>query len=294
MSKSKRGLGRGLDALLGSATADAGSTSSESTGFDSAERIRMLPIEQIQPGRYQPRTGMDREKLEELAASIRVHGIVQPIVVRPIGLDRFELIAGERRWRAAQLASLRDVPAIVRDIPDQATVAIALIENIQREDLSPLEEAQALKRLIDEFDLTHAQAAEAVGRSRTAISNLLRLLELTGPVRTLLDERKLEMGHARALLTLPEDLQKRLALAAVAEGWSVRQMEAEVRRAQAPAKALPTSRAGAKDPDISRLERELGERIGAAVQIDHARGRGKLVINYHSLDALEGILARIR
>lgn len=286
MAAKKRGLGRGLDALLG----DAGSSASDEQS--SHENVNTLPIEAIQPGRYQPRTGMDPQRLEELAASIRVHGVVQPVVVRPIGPGRYELIAGERRWRASQLAGLRDVPAVVKSIPDQAAVAIALIENIQREDLNPLEEAAALKRLIDEFDLTHQEAAEAVGRSRAAVSNLLRLLELAPEVREYIEQRKLEMGHARALLSLPIGLQLKLAREAADQGWSVREMEARVRAAQQAPKQKPAPRA---DANIQQLERELGEKLSAQVEIQHRRGgKGKLVIGYSSLDELDGILARIR
>jgi ParB family chromosome partitioning protein len=284
MSAKKRGLGRGLDALLGDA-APAEPVANEST--------TTLPVESLQPGRYQPRTGMDPERLAELAASIRVHGVVQPVVVRRIGANRYEIIAGERRWRAAQQAGLHDIPVVVRDIPDQAAIAIALIENIQREDLNPLEEAQALKRLIDEFDLTHQDAADAVGRSRAAVSNLLRLLELAPEARRLLEAKKIDMGHARALLTLPTLLQVRLATQAAEHGWSVRELEAEARKAQAQPKAAATK--PRRDVNVQTLENELSERLAARVAIQQGRGgRGKLVIGYNSLDELDGILARIR
>lgn len=283
----KRGLGRGLDALLGF------TGNSEPTAETAAPLpTNALPIEQLQPGRYQPRTGMDPERLAELAASIRAHGIVQPIVVRRLGAERYEIVAGERRWRAAQQAGLRDVPVVLRDIPDQAAIAIALIENIQREDLNPLEEAQALKRLIDEFDLTHQAAADAVGRSRAAVSNLLRLLELAPEVRVLVDQRKLDMGHARALLTLPHALQIQLARQVAEQGLSVRELEALARRAQAAPAAKPAPRV---DANVAQLERDLSERLSAPVAIQQGRGgRGKLVISYHSLDELDGILGRIQ
>ncbi len=283
----KRGLGRGLDALLGF-------TGNSEPTVETAEPLptNALPIEQLQPGRYQPRTGMDPERLTELAASIRAHGIVQPIVVRRLGAERYEIVAGERRWRAAQQAGLRDVPVVLRDIPDQAAIAIALIENIQREDLNPLEEAQALKRLIDEFDLTHQAAADAVGRSRAAVSNLLRLLELAPEVRVLVDQRKLDMGHARALLTLPHALQIQLARQVAEQGLSVRELEALARRAQAAPAAKPAPRV---DANVAQLERDLSERLSAPVAIQQGRGgRGKLVISYHSLDELDGILGRIQ
>ncbi|MBK8069232.1 MAG: ParB/RepB/Spo0J family partition protein [Rhodanobacteraceae bacterium] len=284
MSAKKRGLGRGLDALLGDA-APAEPVANENT--------TTLPVESLQPGKYQPRTGMDPERLAELAASIRVHGVVQPVVVRRIGASRYEIIAGERRWRAAQQAGLHDIPVVLRDIPDQAAIAIALIENIQREDLNPLEEAQALKRLIDEFDLTHQDAADAVGRSRAAVSNLLRLLELAPEARRLLEAKKIDMGHARALLTLPTLLQVRLATQAAEHGWSVRELEAEARKAQAQPKTAAAK--PRRDVNVQTLENELSERLAARVAIQQGRGgRGKLVIAYNSLDELDGILARIR
>ncbi len=282
MSK-KRGLGRGLDALLGDAAASP---------ERAPEASSTLPVEALQPGRYQPRTGMDPDKLAELAASIRVHGVVQPVVVRRIGNERYEIIAGERRWRAAQQAGLAEVPVVVRDIPDQAAIAIALIENIQREDLNPLEEAQALERLIDEFDLTHQAAADSIGRSRAAVSNLLRLLELAPEARKLLEQRRIDMGHARALLTLPPLLQARLAAQAAEQGWTVRQLEAEARRAQEQPRSKATPR---RDANLLALENELSEKLGAKVAIEASRkGSGKLVIGYGSLDELDGILARIR
>ena len=281
MASKRRGLGRGLEALLG-----------DSGGANEQQSVVDLPIEKIQPGRYQPRTQINQDKLAELAASIKAQGLVQPVVVRPIAGDRYEPIAGERRWRAAQLASLRVIPAIVREVPDQAVVAMALIENIQREDLSALEEALALKRLIEEFDLTHQAAADAVGRSRAAVSNLLRLLELEPAVRNLVEHKRLEMGHARALLAMHGSAQVMLAEEAAVKEWSVRETEAAVRRALAAPKVAAPKQA---DPDVNQLERELSERLAASVAIKHKRGgKGQLVIRYASLDELDGILARIK
>ena len=290
MAVKKRGLGRGLDALLGGGAGDAGGREEAL-----ADSLRTLPIEQLQPGKYQPRSHMDPERLSELADSIRSQGLIQPIVVRPVAGGRFEIIAGERRWRAAQLAALREVPVVVRAADDHAALAMALIENIQREDLNPLEESQALKRLVDEFGLTHQQAAEAVGRSRAAVSNLLRLLELPAVIRGFVERGELEMGHARALLTLPEAQAVALARQAAADGWTVREVE---RRAAALARgAKAPSRPARKpaDADVAALERELGEVLNARVSVQPGRGgRGKLVVAYHSLDELEGILERIR
>lgn len=287
----KRGLGRGLDALLGSLDGDADSAPAAA----SPEILQHLPVGAIQPGKYQPRQAMDPEKLEELAASIRAQGVIEPVVVRAVGAGRYELIAGERRWRATQLAGLAEIPALVREVDDRAVVAIALIENIQREELTPLEESQALKRLIDEFDLTHAQVAEAVGRSRAAVSNLLRLMELPAEIKALLEARKLDMGHARALLTLPPKQAIELARQAAEHGWSVRELEEAVRVSQEEPRGKAKKAAAARDANIDALERDLSERIGARVSIAHGRqGRGKLTIHYHSLDELDGILARIR
>ena len=283
----KRGLGRGLDALLG------GDGDATASGAQEGE-LRLLPIQQIQPGKYQPRRHWDDEALEQLAASIKAQGLIQPVVVRALGKDRYELIAGERRWRAAQRAHLAELPALVKQVSEAAVPAMALIENIQREDLNPLEEAVALSRLIDEFSLTHQHAAEAVGRSRAAVSNLLRLTELPASIKKLLDAGKLEMGHARCLLTLPEATAEALALEAARNLWSVRELEEAARRAQAAphGKARhPTPR----DPNITTLERELGERLATRVELAQGRGgRGKLVIHYHSNDELEGILGKIR
>ena len=287
MAAKKRGLGRGLDALIGS--------SSEPVTMEQEGELRTLPITKIQPGKYQPRQTMNNERLEELADSIRAQGLIQPIVVRQIKNDRFEIIAGERRWRAAQLAQMSEIPALVKEVPDQTVVAMALIENIQREELTPLEEAQALQRLIDEFELTHQQVAEAIGRSRAAVSNLLRLMELPAEIKRLLEERKLDMGHARALLTLPELQALSLARQAAANNWSVRELEEAAR--QVPTKKKNGTRVSnnERDPNIAALERELAEKLAARVQVLHSRaGRGKLVIQYHSLDELDGILERIR
>lgn len=284
----KRGLGRGLDALLGSE--DEGSPSV----IGQEGELRMLPIQQIQPGKYQPRRHWNDEALDELAASIKAQGLIQPIVVRAIGKNSYELIAGERRWRAAQRAQMSELPALIKSVPEAAVPAMALIENIQRQDLTPLEEADALQRLIDDFTLTHQQAADAVGRSRASVSNLLRLTELPASIKKLLDDGKLEMGHARCLLTLPERVAEGLALEAARNGWSVRELEEAARRVQgAPkgkAKASPP-----RDANVADLERELSERFAARVELASGRGgRGKLVIHYHSNDELDGILGKIR
>jgi len=291
----KRGLGRGLEALLGPKAAAEVPALEPMPG----EALRTLPIDALRPGRYQPRRAMDADKLAELAESIRAQGVIQPIVVRALPDRTYEIIAGERRWRASKQAGLAEVPVVVREVDDRTVVAMALIENIQREDLNPLEEAQALQRLIDEFDLTHAQAAEAVGRSRAAVSNLLRLLELPPAIRALLEQRKLEMGHARALLTLSPDLATRLAHEAAEHGWSVR--EVEHRAAQFAAGKVPTTtkrKTGGKasaSPDIASLENELSELLGSKVTIAHGRGgKGRLVIHYANLDALDGVLERLR
>jgi len=288
MAAKKRGLGlgRGLDALLG------GESDAPASTIDADGELRTLVIHSIQPGKYQPRHAMDPERLDDLAASIRAQGVIQPVVVREIAKDRYELIAGERRWRAAQKAGLTEIPAIVKVVADQAVVAMALIENIQRENLSPLEEAQALSRLIQEFHLTHQETAEAVGRSRASVSNLLRLLELPAEIKRLLDERKLDMGHARALAALPEERATWLALQAAEHGWSVRELEEAARRAETRPKGKVKA-AAARDPNIASLERDLAEKLATRVSIAHAKnGRGKLVIHYHSIDELDGILER--
>ena len=301
MSVKKPALGRGLGALLGEATArQLASSTAVRPAERPAEELIRVPLDLLQRGKYQPRLDMRPESLAELAESIKAQGIVQPIVVRPLGLagptesQRYEIIAGERRWRAAQLAGLAEIPAIVRQVPDEAAVAMALIENIQRENLNPLEEARALERLVGEFDLTHQEAAAAVGRSRTAVTNLLRLLELGDEVKALVAERALEMGHARALLALGNRRQQADVGALVAKkGLSVRETEALVRRLVAP--PGPASAPTPVDADVKRLETELGEKLGAKVAFKQgAGGRGQLIISYTSLDELDGILAHIR
>jgi len=293
----KRGLGRGLEALLGpKAAAEAPALVEAQPG----DALRTLPIDALTPGKYQPRKTMDQGKLAELAESIKAQGVIQPVVVREIGGRAYEIIAGERRWRASQLAGLSEIPVVIREVDDRTVVAMALIENIQREDLNPLEEAVALQRLIDEFDLTHAQAADAVGRSRAAVSNLLRLLELPQEIRVLLDTKSLEMGHARALLTLAPQAAIALARQAAENGWSVREVE---HRAQllASGKVGGTANARAKpqkakpQADIAALERELSESLSTQVSVLHGRGgKGRLVIHYSDLDSLEGVLERLR
>ena len=301
MADKKRGLGRGLEALLGQAAArPAAPAAARPAG---ADELAHLPVDLLERGKYQPRLDMREESLAELADSIRAQGVVQPIVVRPVGTpapgasQRYEIIAGERRWRAAQRAGLAAVPAVIRHVPDEAAVAMSLIENIQRENLNPLEEARALDRLITEFALTHQEAADAVGRSRAAVSNLLRLLELPEEIKALVEQRSLEMGHARALLGLQARRQQVEVGGLIAKkGLSVREAEALVRRMLAKAagggeQAEPER----KDPDISRLETDLAEKLGAKVEVRHtASGKGRLVISYHSLDELDGILAHIR
>ncbi len=283
----KRGLGRGLDALLGGAPAGR-----ETVAGDG--ELRQLPVDIIRRGKYQPRSVIQAERLEELADSIRAQGVVQPIVVRPIGDGQYEIIAGERRWRAAQQAGLHEVPAVIRKVEDQAAMAMALIENIQRENLNPMEEAVALQRLITEFELTHQMAAEAVGRSRTAVTNLLRLFELNEDVKSLLETGELEMGHARALLGLRGGQQSEAARKVVARGLSVRETEQLVRRLQKPATPQPVGRV-TMDPDVLKLQEDLSQRLGAAVKFQqNAKGKGKLVIHYNNLDELEGILAHIK
>lgn len=289
MSAKKRGLGRGLDALLANNHADSELDSANEANNNELLRI---PIEYLRPGKYQPRKDMSPEALEDLASSIRAQGIIQPIVVRKLAEHLFEIIAGERRWRAAQLAQLEDVPCLVKNVPDEAAVAIALIENIQREDLNAMEEAQALDRLMVEFELTHQQVAEAVGKSRTTVTNLLRLNNLNEDVKLLLEHGDIEMGHARALLALEGDLQAEVAQTVSGKGLTVRDTENMVRKLLEPTKAKPESKI---DPDVKRLENQLSETIGAPVNIAHnAKGKGKMVINFSSLDELDGILARIK
>lgn len=279
-----KGLGRGLDALL------AGNET------QNKEQQRSLPVGNLQPGKYQPRTQMDNASLEELAASIRVQGLMQPILVRPIGEtlgeDRFEIVAGERRWRAAQMAGLTEVAALIREIPDESALAMALIENIQRENLNPLEEAQGLQRLIDEFSMTHQQAADAVGRSRPAASNLLRLLQLAAPVQELLMRGEIDMGHARALLPLSGALQIQLAQRVVQKGLSVREAERLAQHALKPPREAEVRK---PDRDVLRLQEELSDVLGAQVEIrTNRKGAGKIHIEFGDLDQLEGILQRLR
>jgi ParB family chromosome partitioning protein len=306
VSIKKPALGRGLGALLGENTARlvtanaAAAASPAPAAPPPGEELLKLPLDVLQRGKYQPRLDMRPDSLEELASSIKAQGLVQPIVVRPLGppapgaSQRYEIIAGERRWRAAQQAGLSEIPAVVRRVPDEAAVAMALIENIQRENLNPLEEARALERLTAEFDLTHQEAAEAVGRSRAAVSNLLRLLELSDEVKTLVADRELEMGHARALLALSNRRQQADVAALVAKkGLSVRETEALVRRILAPQGAQSAS--PAPDANVRRLETELSEKLGARVTFkQQAGGKGQLIISYSSLDELDGILAHIQ
>src|SRR5690606_21938826 len=299
MSTKKRGLGRGLDALLaGSAPVARNTDSGEAAAIDKSRapdaELREVPVDLLQPGKYQPRTDFAQEPLQELADSIRVQGVVQPIVVRPLDGGRYEIIAGERRWRAAQLAGLHEIPAVVRRVPDSAAIAMALIENIQRENLNPLEEANALNRLIEEFGMTHQQAAEAVGRSRAAVSNLLRLMDLEPPVKVLVEKRQLEMGHARALLALKGAQQFQAAREVADKGLSVRETEKLVRRLLE-RDTQPAPAAQTVDPDIRRFQEELSEKLGARVERQQAAtGKDKLVIPSNSLDELDGILGHIR
>ena len=294
----KKRLGRGLDALLSRPAAEPAAPTSDTP--QDGEVLRQLPVELLQRGQYQPRVDMRQDSLEDLASSIRAQGVVQPIVARPIesksNEQRYEIVAGERRWRAAQLAGLAEIPAVVREISDEAAIAMALIENIQRENLNPLEEARALDRLIHEFDLTHAEAAKAVGRSRASVSNLLRLQDLSDKVKPLLEDRKLEMGHARALLAISSATQQfDAARQVVKKGLSVRETERLVRHMLDGGKSKPAKKAQAPNADIRRLEIEVSEKLGAKVSVEHtSKGSGKLVISYNSLDELDGILKHIK
>ncbi len=313
MAAKKRGLGRGLEALLGpsaranqageapAAAPDEATAPAAAPGLHAvpdpapavAEEgaLRTLPVDIIQRGKYQPRIDMHQESLQDLADSISEQGVVQPIVVRGIDNGRYEIIAGERRWRASQLAGLHEIPAVVRDVDDRGAIAIALIENIQRENLNPMEEARALKRLIDEFEVTHEEAARAVGRSRAAVSNLLRLLDLESDVKEMVEHGQLEMGHARALLALSGRKQVDAARKVVGGGLSVRATEALVRQLQ---QSKPAPEKAAKDPDIVHLETRLSDTLGAQVLLHAGRnGKGKLEIRYNSLDELDGILEHI-
>ena len=297
MTARKKRLGRGLDALLSKPAVQPAAIS----GAVDRDGLKRIPLDLLQRGQYQPRVDMRNDSLEDLANSIRSQGVVQPIVVRPVGKSgdqqRYEIVAGERRWRAAQLAELDDIPAVVRDIADEDAIAMSLIENIQREDLNPLEEARALDRLIREFDLTHAEAADAVGRSRAAVSNLLRLQELSDKVKPMLEQRELDMGHARALLAISDPVQQHDAARQVAKnGLSVRETERLVKRMLDSKTAKPKSKAPqSANGDIRRLEIEVSEKLGAKVRVEHTRkGSGKLVIAYNTLDELDGILKHIR
>ena len=295
----KQRLGTNLNALLGSAnmpssTVEDLSTSASDSGTPKDRELKDLPVEFVTRGKYQPRRDMHPDALEELAESIKEQGIMQPIVVRPVAENRYEIIAGERRWRAAQIAGLADIPALIRDVPDESAVAMALIENIQREDLNPIEEAIALSRLQKEFELTQQEVAQAVGKSRAAVANILRLMSLGSEVKKMLEHGDLEMGHARALLTLSANDQLEIARVVVAKGLSVRQTEALVRRLQQE-KGKSKSSVKKVDPDIKRLEDDLAERIGAKVAIQcNAKGKGKVVISYNSLDELDGVLEHIK
>ena len=283
----KKRLGRGLDSLL---SAGRDSVPAESKDW----HLRQIPVERIRRGQYQPRREFDESALAELAASIRRQGVVQPVVVRPRDNGDYELIAGERRWRAAQLAQQERIPAVIRELSDEDAAALAIIENIQRENLNPLEEAQGLRRLLDDFGFTHKEVAEAVGRSRSGVSNMLRLLELTEPVREMLAEGSIEMGHARALLPLGPEDQQALAKKIASRGYSVREIERLVRE-QLEGKAAEAAKEAPKDPNIARLEEQLSQRIGAGIDIRHRKtGKGQLVISYASLDELDGIIDRIR
>ncbi|MDA9109674.1 ParB/RepB/Spo0J family partition protein [Woeseiaceae bacterium] len=289
----KKRLGRGLDALLGTANTNAALDYKQET----VASLKKIPIDQLQRGQYQPRIDMRKESLEELASSIKSQGIVQPIIIRPLDNQttiKYEIIAGERRWRAAQIAGLSDVPAVIRDIPDADAIAMALIENIQRENLNPLEEARALDRLIKEFKLTHQEAADAVGRSRAAVSNLLRLMDLPETVANLLVARKIDMGHARALLALKDTSQQiTVALLIVKKSLSVRATESYIRNFN-DIKQVNIESRNDVNPDIKRLEIEVSEKLGAKLSIEHkVKGSGKIVINYNDLDELEGILEHI-
>jgi len=285
----RRGLGKGLDALLGSRTG------AELGAIDGNEELRFLPVDLIQRGQYQPRTEFEQEALQDLANSIKAQGVVQPILVRRLDKgDKYEIIAGERRWRAAQLAGLHEIPVVLRQINDQTAMCMALIENIQREDLNPLEEANGLARLLDEFGMTHEGIADAVGRSRSTVSNMLRLLDLNASVKKMLGEGKLEMGHARALLPLPEKEQIEAARQVIRQALTVRATEVMVRGMLSGEKKTKKSPAK-KDPDTLRLETDLSERLGASVSIKHShKGKGVLEITYNSLDELDGILKRIK
>jgi ParB family chromosome partitioning protein len=298
----KRKLGKGLDVLLSRGSTETmasllGKPKDRTAPPQVAEQngdLKNIPIDLIQRGKYQPRTDMHEEALEELAASIRVQGVMQPIVVRPISADKYEIIAGERRWRATQIAGLDSIPAIIKPVGDEAAIAMSLIENIQRENLNPIEEAMALKRLQDEFELTQQEVADAIGKSRATVTNLMRLIGLSIDVRRMLEHGDLEMGHARALLSLPDIQQSEAARSVVGKGLSVRQTESLVRRLIAEAGSNNSASTKMVDPDIKNLEENLADKLGAKVMIQHtAKGKGRLVVKYNSLDELDGILSHI-
>lgn len=282
-----KGLGRGLDALLGGDEPAPPAAIASAPG----DKQQELPIDQLQPGKYQPRTHMDADALKDLAESIKTQGVIQPILVRPIDAGKFEIIAGERRWRASRMAGLQAVPVVIRDIPDSQALAVALIENIQREDLNPLEQAIGIQRLTNEFGLTHQAAAEALGRSRTAVTNLLRLLELAPPVRDLLSQGKLDMGHARALLALPTLRQVELANEIAAKGLSVRDVEKRVGElVTRPKPRIPRT----VDRDVARLTEDLAQKLGTTVQLKQkGKGRGRLIVEYGSLDQLDVLIQKL-
>jgi len=299
MAAKKSRLGRGLDALIGGADQTVSipkSITEKSTTKNKESAIppvkNTMPVHELQRGRYQPRTHMDDKALEELATSIRSQGIIQPILIRQTASGQYEIVAGERRWRAAQLAGLTEVPVVVRQIPDDAAMAVALIENIQREDLNPIEEAAGLRRLLDEFGHTHQEVAEKVGRSRTAVSNLLRLLNLDITVREHLEAGEVEMGHARALLSLPKEQQADACETVISKNMSVRQTEQMVRQMLSPTPAKPTVKPE-KSSDVKRLEEQLSEHLGASVSINHKGKKGQIVVEFHSFDELDGILEKI-
>ncbi|WP_110458818.1 ParB/RepB/Spo0J family partition protein [Shewanella algidipiscicola] len=292
MTPKKRGLGKGLDALLSTSHAAAKNVTSQDTTSDSHEELKMIAVDLLQPGKYQPRKDMSPEALDELAESIRNQGIIQPIVVRHISDQGYEIIAGERRWRASQLANLDKVPCIIKQVPDESAVVIALIENIQREDLNAMEEAIALNRLIEEFDLTHQQTADAVGKSRTTVSNLLRLNGLNEPVKRMLEHGDIDMGHARALLAVTGEEQTTLARLVNAKELTVRETERLINKTLNPPEIVDKP---AKDHDVARLESQLIEKLGAKVSLTHnKKGKGKMVINYQNLAELDGIIGKIR
>lgn len=295
MSQKKKRLGKGINQLLSNTSTTLAELAQATETMPKHGKLRQLPIEVLQPGKYQPRRDMALDELEDLANSIRHQGVIQPIVVRPISEDRYEIIAGERRWRAAQIAELDDIPAIVRDFDDQTTLAVSLIENLQREDLNPIEEAMGLQRLVDEFDLTHQQIAETVGKSRAQVSNLLRLLGLPAEVKLMVENGDLEMGHARALLTLDRSDQLYCARIISKKGLSVREAEELARRTQTQPHQVFKPAEKSMDPDVRNLQTRLSETLGVSVQILHnAKGKGKLIVKYNNLDELDGVLAHIK